>query len=348
MTWFKVDDGFCSHPKVMAVLDSDSPADAIAMWTMAGSYCARHLTDGRITAKQLRRLCADMDHEAGARVLVAAGLWRETDDGYAFHKWTVHQPSRGEVEAKRAKNRERVTRYRERCNALQEQNGNNETAEDTSDTPDESNVTHDGNEPVTRYTGPGNGVTADVTVDVTRYKDPCNATPVPTRPDPSRPVRGSSSTDKPLRRRDHLDYHRSHPVYIAALAAMREARDAAGWGPLTDAAPPIQSALGLACVAAEDLAEAKGLDVVDVLRTAARGFVAPRKPGARLGWWAENFGDAWQAGTAPQSAPELSALEAEQLRLVEEHRLADPDRQAELSAKIKQVAAKRRAIKGAA
>lgn len=152
-----------------------------------------------------------------------------------------------------------------------------------------------------------------------------------------------------VRRRDHLDYHRNHPVYLAALDAMRRARSAAGWSPLADSAPPIQAALGLACCAAEDLADEQGrLDVGEVLAVAARGFVATRKPGARLEWWAENFGEFWQAGSAPQSAPELSALESEQLRLVEEHRLADPDRQAELSAKIKAIAAKRRALKGAA
>lgn len=348
MTWFKIDDGFSSHPKIMDVLDSEHPADAIAVWTMAGSYCARHLTNGFITAKQLRRLCADLNHDEGASVLVEAGLWHEVEGGYEFHEWFDHQPSRDEVESKRAKNRERVTRYRERRNALQEQNGNPTTSEDSRDLPDGDDVTHDGNESVTRYNGPSNTVTDDVTHDVTRYKDPCNATPDPTRPDPTRPVRSSSSTSKPQRRRDPLEYHRNHPVYLAALAAMREAREVAGWGPLTDAAPPIQSALGLACVAAEDLAESNGLDVGDVLRTAARGFVAPRKPGARLEWWAENFGDAWQAGTAPQSAPELSALEAEQLKLVEEHRLADPDRQAELTAQIKLIAAKRRKLKGAA
>lgn len=348
MTWFKIDDGFSSHPKVMDVLDSEHPADAIAVWTMAGSYCARHLTDGRITVKQLRRLCADLDHEAGARVLVEAGLWHEIEGGYEFHEWMDHQPSRDEVESKRAKSRERVTRYRERRNALPEQNGNQATAVEASGSTDESPVTHDGDEPVTRYEDQCNAVTGDVTTDVTRYKDPCNATPVPSRPVPSRPGR-SSSTSKPLRRRDHLDYHRNHPVYLAALDAMRRARSAAGWSPLADSAPPIQAALGLACCAAEDLADEQGrLDVGEVLAVAARGFVATRKPGARLEWWAENFGEFWQAGSAPQSAPELSALESEQLRLVEEHRLADPDRQAELSAKIKAIAAKRRALKGAA
>lgn len=151
------------------------------------------------------------------------------------------------------------------------------------------------------------------------------------------------------RRRDPLDYHRSHPVYLAALNAMSQARESAGWGPLLDSAPPIQQALGLACVAAEDLAEAKGLDVADVLAVAARGFVACRKPGARLDWWSEGFGDHWQAGQcAPQEAPALAALEAEQLALTERAQHAPPAEQAELQTKIRAIAAKRRELRGAA
>lgn len=151
------------------------------------------------------------------------------------------------------------------------------------------------------------------------------------------------------RRRDHLDYHRSHPVYLAALRAMSQAREAAGWGPLLDSAIPIQTALGLACCAAEDLAEAKGLGVAEVLAVAARGFVASRRPGARLDWWAEGFGDHWQAGqSAPQEAPALAALEAEQLALTERAQQAPPAEQAELQAKIRAIAAKRRELRGAA
>lgn len=149
------------------------------------------------------------------------------------------------------------------------------------------------------------------------------------------------------RRRDPLDYHRGHPVYVAALTAMDQARQAAGWGPLTDSALSNQTALGLACSAAEGLADAKGLNVADVLVSAAKGFVATRKPGARLEWWAENFGDFWQAGSSAPTTEE-DRLRAEQVRLVELAEVADPDEQARLHAQIRDIAAERRRLKGAA
>lgn len=310
LTWFKIDDGFSSHPKVMCVLDSDSPADAIAVWTMAGSYCARHLTDGRITAKQLRRLCADMDHEAGARVLVAAGLWHETDDGYAFHQWTEHQPSRGEVEAKRAKNRERVTRYRERCNALQASAVTGDDSErDAADAETES-VTRVTSEPVTHYMGHGNGVTGDVTPDVMRYAGACNATPDPTRPDPTRPVRESSARaratpalvepkpDRPERprRRDALDYA-GQPA-AEAQAALSAACVAAGGVPRTRGGFAAQSAWSQVACDAHELSEALGVPVAVVLAVSARGFVAKRGVTARVEWWHERLSEYYDHGKA--------------------------------------------------
>lgn len=158
---------------------------------------------------------------------------------------------------------------------------------------------------------------------------------------------GPPPQPRKVRRRDPLDYHRAHPVYAAALTAMDQARQAAGWGPLTDSALSNQTALGLACCAAEDLAMAKGLQPAEVLATAARGFVATRKPGARLEWWAENFGDFWQAGSSAPTTEE-DRLRAEQVRLVELAAVADPDEQARLHAKIRDIAAERRRLKGAA
>lgn len=84
-----------------------------------------------------------------ARELVAHGLWSMRDTGYAFHQWDDHQPTRDEVLAKRAATRDRVTRHRTKPKAP--------------DVP------------------PGNALRNGVT------NADGNATPVPTRPDPSRP-----------------------------------------------------------------------------------------------------------------------------------------------------------------
>ena len=43
MTWFYVDDNFSTHPKCIGI-----SMEAVGVWTMAGTWCARHLTDGYI------------------------------------------------------------------------------------------------------------------------------------------------------------------------------------------------------------------------------------------------------------------------------------------------------------
>ena len=111
MTWFKVDDKFWSHPKVL-----DVSLAARGLWTTAGTYCAAHLTDGAIEARLLHRITpgstAQVDRLAAE--LVYAGLWCPTDTGWAFHDWCDHQPTRSTVDAKRQATADRVRRWRER------------------------------------------------------------------------------------------------------------------------------------------------------------------------------------------------------------------------------------------
>lgn len=96
MTWFKVDDSFYDHPKVF-----DAPDCAVALWTRAGSWSARNLTDGYVPAGMLARLCDDPDR--AAKELVDRGLWKRSRGGYQFHDWSAYQPMREEVQASREK-----------------------------------------------------------------------------------------------------------------------------------------------------------------------------------------------------------------------------------------------------
>src|SRR5688572_10727414 len=96
MTWFKVDDSFYDHPKVF-----DAPDCAVALWTRAGTWSARNLTDGFVPAGMPARLCDD--HDTAVRELVRRGLWSRTQGGYRFHNWSRYQPSKAEVEDLRAK-----------------------------------------------------------------------------------------------------------------------------------------------------------------------------------------------------------------------------------------------------
>ena len=108
MVWFRVDDGFYDHPKLLAIPRTDRVA-AAGLWTLAGSYCTRYLTDGFITDVMTRQLGGT------ARLithLVDARLWIPVDDGYQFYDWGEYQITRIEVEAKRRAWRARQAKLR--------------------------------------------------------------------------------------------------------------------------------------------------------------------------------------------------------------------------------------------
>ncbi|QZD98158.1 RepA-like replication initiator [Microbacterium phage Blett] len=104
MVWFRVDDAFWSHPKVLALSDA-----AVALWLRAGSYCAHQLTDGNVRREALPML---RGNEFAADDLVHAGLWIETPTGYVFHDWAKYQPTRASVEAEREGWRQRQRKAR--------------------------------------------------------------------------------------------------------------------------------------------------------------------------------------------------------------------------------------------
>jgi hypothetical protein len=94
VTWFKVDDSFHSHPKVLA-----TDADALGLWVVAGAWSSSNLTDGFVPTHALLRLIPGSDDLA--RKLVTSGLWRRTKGGYQFHDWLTYQPSKEEATAGR-------------------------------------------------------------------------------------------------------------------------------------------------------------------------------------------------------------------------------------------------------
>lgn len=120
MPWLKVDDGFESHPKVKAI-PRGKRLRAIGLWTLAGSWSARTLTNGQIGTHMLDEFGAT---KGDAAQLVTARLWHtsghdcddcpqpEEQDGYVFHKWHEYQPTREKVEAEREQARQRMKRIR--------------------------------------------------------------------------------------------------------------------------------------------------------------------------------------------------------------------------------------------
>jgi hypothetical protein len=96
MTWFKVDDSFHAHPKVLA-----TEADALGLWVVAGAWSSAHLTDGFVPDHALQRLLPDS--ATLAKKLITAGLWRKVRGGYQFHDWNDFQPSASDVRTMREK-----------------------------------------------------------------------------------------------------------------------------------------------------------------------------------------------------------------------------------------------------
>jgi hypothetical protein len=99
MTWFKVDDSFYDHPKMF-----DAPDCAVALWTRAGSWSARNLTEGFVPAGLPARLCGDPD--TAVADLLRRGVWLRASGGYRFHDWLQWQPSKEHVEDLRRKRAE--------------------------------------------------------------------------------------------------------------------------------------------------------------------------------------------------------------------------------------------------
>jgi hypothetical protein len=107
LTWFKVDDSFHSHPKVLAA----SPA-ALGLWVVAGSWSGSNLSDGFVPDHVLPRLVPDS--VTLAKELTTAGLWKRVRGGYRFHDWSDFNPESGAVLAEREAARQRMRAVRAR------------------------------------------------------------------------------------------------------------------------------------------------------------------------------------------------------------------------------------------
>lgn len=69
----------------------------------------QQLTDGFVPSGVVASLGGDWDDTAA---LVNAGLWHQADGGFQFHDWAEYQPTKEQIQAERAKTRERVEKHR--------------------------------------------------------------------------------------------------------------------------------------------------------------------------------------------------------------------------------------------
>jgi len=112
MPWFKVDDGFHGHPKVVELSLS-----AVGLWTLAGSWSAKYLTDGAVSLRTVQRLGGSIED---ANELVAVGLWLQDGEDYQFKDWSDYQPLKDAVEAERSAAQERMRKVRAKNKGVDE------------------------------------------------------------------------------------------------------------------------------------------------------------------------------------------------------------------------------------
>ena len=115
MPWFRIDDSFADHPKVMAIPRTHRTR-VVGVWAMCGLWSAKHLTDGFVPAT----LPAENGAKPGDPLLLVNarvhpdgfGLWEAVDGGWLYHDWADYQPMRKAVQEKRDATAERVRKWR--------------------------------------------------------------------------------------------------------------------------------------------------------------------------------------------------------------------------------------------
>jgi hypothetical protein len=120
VTWFAVDDRFQSHEKVLGLRAYPHHDSAVALWCLAGSWCAGQKINsetGNIPGYVLVTLGVN-DPLAAAECLVDVGLWERTDAGFAFHDWSTWNGTGAKQNRSNEQSRIRVHRGRlEDCKA---------------------------------------------------------------------------------------------------------------------------------------------------------------------------------------------------------------------------------------
>lgn len=115
MPWFKIDDGFHCHPKVLA---AGSPA--VGLYVRCGSWAAQQVSDG-IVPKTVARMYGT---PRMIKALIDAGLWHQKGhvcascptldaNSYAIHDFLERNPSRVDIEKERKAKSERQQKWRE-------------------------------------------------------------------------------------------------------------------------------------------------------------------------------------------------------------------------------------------
>ena len=104
MPWFRVDDSFHSHPKVIAAGN-----EAVGLYVRCGAYAAQHLTDGHVPESVVLLYGSTKL----ADKLVQAKLWRRVRGGWQMPDFLDYNPSAEQVKQERKNAAERQRRRRD-------------------------------------------------------------------------------------------------------------------------------------------------------------------------------------------------------------------------------------------
>ena len=123
MAWFKVDDKLHSSKKLLRIPRRHRLA-AIGLWTVAGSWAADQMMDGRIPDYMVEEWGAT---PACVDALVSSGLWtrnsvefenstaefENSTVEFQFSNWEEYQPMKADIEASREKNAAKLRKWRQ-------------------------------------------------------------------------------------------------------------------------------------------------------------------------------------------------------------------------------------------
>lgn len=104
MPWFKIDDGWHSHPKVVEAGNA-----AAGLWVRIGSYCSQYATEGFIPARTANQLGAKRELTR----LQSVGLLVAVEGGYLIPDFLEYNPTAEQVKAQRKATAERQRKWRE-------------------------------------------------------------------------------------------------------------------------------------------------------------------------------------------------------------------------------------------
>lgn len=117
MPWFRLDEGFHSHPKVLKAGN-----EAIGLYVRCGTYAAQHLTDGFIP----EQVALQYGTPALVETLVLTKLWRRSRGGWRMPDYLDYNPSKEVVDKERKQAAERQRRRREALSSRRDSRGDSQ------------------------------------------------------------------------------------------------------------------------------------------------------------------------------------------------------------------------------